>query len=619
MPATPSPSLLDNLCRELMRYPPFAQMRFEHVRQFAAAAREVYFAPGEVLLSPAMGPVTALHLLRQGRISGRVQYESGDLFAVGALVGAQPTTSTYTAEEDCFCLLLEADAVRALERVSAPFAAFLRRRALLLLDLAREAMRESYASQVLHEQSLETPLGALPRRQPLACGAQTPLREALQQMHERRVGSVVVVDDGMAPLGILTRHDVLDRVTLAALPLATPISEVMSRPAHTLDVSHTLQDAALLMSRHGVRHLPVCEHGRLVHIVSERDLFALQRLSLKQLSTRIRAAADLPALQRAAADIRRFARSLLGQGVQARQLTELISHLNDVLTVTLVQLQAHAHALDLRHACWLAFGSEGRSEQTVATDQDNGLAFASNNPQADRPAWLAFGRSVNEALDACGYPLCKGNVMAGNPDCCLSVDEWRERFAHWIEHGAPEDLLAASIYFDLRPLAGTIELAQPLRAMLLREPARVPRFIKQMADNVLRTRAPLNWLGAIETHDAGGVRTIDLKLRGSALFVDAARLYALAHGLEASSTRERLLAVAKALRLPVAEGDSWVASFEFVQMLRLRNQLDDARPADAPPNVIDVDRLNAIELRVLKESLRVAHSLRQRIELDYQR
>jgi len=44
MPATPSPSLLDNLCRELMRYPPFAQMRFEHVRQFAAAAREVYFA-----------------------------------------------------------------------------------------------------------------------------------------------------------------------------------------------------------------------------------------------------------------------------------------------------------------------------------------------------------------------------------------------------------------------------------------------------------------------------------------------------------------------------------------------------------------------------------------------
>ena len=108
----------------------------------------------------------------------------------------------------------------------------------------------------------------------------------------------------------------------------------MSAPVHVLETSATLQDAALLMSRHGVRHVPVCERGALVDIVSERDLFALQRLSLKGLSTRIRAASDLPTLQRAAQDIRRFARNLLGQGVQARQLTELISHLNDVLTAS---------------------------------------------------------------------------------------------------------------------------------------------------------------------------------------------------------------------------------------------------------------------------------------------
>ncbi len=98
---------------------------------------------------------------------------------------------------------------------------------------------------------------------------------------------------------------------------------------HTLTTAHTAQDAALLMSRHAVRHVPVTEEGRVVGIVSERDLFALQRLSLKQVSTSIRAAADLLSLQLAADDIRRFAQHLLGQGVGARQLTELISHLND--------------------------------------------------------------------------------------------------------------------------------------------------------------------------------------------------------------------------------------------------------------------------------------------------
>ena len=172
-----------------------------------------------------------------------------------------------------------------------------------------------------------------------------------------------------------------------------------------------------------------------------------------------------------AKDIRRFARNLLGQGVGARQLTELISHLNDVLTEQLVTLVAARRGVDLSRACWLAFGSEGRGEQTIATDQDNGIVFASDDPARDRPAWLALASEVNEGLDACGYPLCRGNVMARNPECCLSRGEWLERFAGWIEGGAPEDLLKASIFFDLRPLVGERALAQPMRELVARGPA----------------------------------------------------------------------------------------------------------------------------------------------------
>jgi CBS domain-containing protein len=625
--STPATSLLESLGAELSRHVPFAEMRPEHVRQFVTAAREAYYAPGEVVLEPASGPVSALVLLRQGRITGHrggagpgsnLQYEPGELFPVGALLAERPVRSTYSAQDDCFCLLVPADAVRELARVSAPFADFLERRALHFFELAQQALREAYASQALHEQSLEAPLSSLPRKAVLACTPDTTLADALARMHQQRVGSVVVVDADRVPQGILTRHDMLGRVTLPALPLATPIGRVMSTPVHVLGTGATLQDAALLMSRHGVRHLPVCERDQLVNIVSERDLFALQRLSLKGLSTSIRAAHDLGALQRAAADIRRFARKLLGQGVQARQLTELISHLNDLLTDTMVQWLAREQGVDLQRACWLAFGSEGRSEQTIATDQDNGLLFVSDDPAADRPAWLRFARAVNDALDACGYPLCKGNVMASNPQCSLSAAEWQARFAHWIEHGAPEDLLHASIYFDLRPIAGRLALAQPLREML-REAARVPRFIKQMADNALRSRAPLDWLGALETRDEGDHRWLDLKLRGTALFVEAARLYTLAHGLDAASTRARLLAVAQALQVP-AEGESWVAAFEFLQMLRLRVQLDE-RSGEAleRPNEVDVALLNAIDRRVLKESVRIARSLQQRVELDYAR
>jgi CBS domain-containing protein len=383
----------------------------------------------------------------------------------------------------------------------------------------------------------------------------------------------------------------------------------------------------LLMSRQGVRHVPVTDGGRLVNIVSERDLFALKRLSLKHVSTQIRAADDLPALQAAAGQIRRLAGHLLGQGVQARQITELISHLNDLLTERLVQQVAARHGLDLSRACWLAFGSEGRSEQTVATDQDNGLVFASDDGERDRPAWLAMAQEVNLGLDACGYPLCKGQVMAGNPALCLTVDEWLQRFAGWIEHGAPEDLLAASIYFDLRALAGNAELAQPLREMIQRQASQVPRFLKQLADNALRQRPPINWRGGIAATELDGRQVIDLKLQGTALFVDGARLLALAQGLPDLATRARLAAAAPKLGVAASESEAWVGAFEFLQMLRLQVQLSGADSGQAGgsatgagnPNLIDIGTLNDIHLRMLKESLRLARRLQQRIELDYQR
>jgi CBS domain-containing protein len=475
------------------------------------------------------------------------------------------------------------------------------------------------SSQTLAEQSLETPLGELARKTPIGCPPDTPLAQALATMHEQRIGSMLVFDEAGAALGILTGGDVLARVTLPQRALSASIAQVMSMPVHTLSVHHTVNDAALLMSQQRIRHVPVTDGARVVSIVSEHDVAALQRLSLRHVSVAIRAARSVDALAAAAQDIRRFARDLLAHGVGAQALTQLISHLNDVLTEQLVQMLAAEEGVDMGHACWMAFGSEGRSEQTIATDQDNGLVFESDDPARDRPHWLTFARRVNEALDACGYPLCKGNVMASNPACCLTAAEWCDRFDDWMEHGAPLDLLQSSIYFDFRPLVGRLELARPMRELVMRRAAGVPRFVKQMAENALANRAPLNWHGGIETTKVEGRAMLDLKFHGSMIFVDAARLYALAHGIAHSGTRERFEVVAVRLKVPPHESEAWVRGFEFLQMLRLQAQV--ARDPAAPdnPNLIEIDGLNDIDRRVLKEACRVARRLQQRMALDYQR
>jgi CBS domain-containing protein len=633
----PSPQLLANLSRELSAWLPFARMRPEHVEAFCAAASQVYFAPGETVLAPASGLVRALLCVRQGSVAGRkgpadavpaFEYTAGELFPVGALLAGRAVTTTYVASDDVFCLQVPADAVQQLLATSAPFADFLNDRVAHILDLSKKAMQAHWASDALANQSLELRLADLPARTPLSCWPETPLAEALTQMHERRVGSVLVLDTDGALCGILTRHDLLGRVTLPQRPLDSPIADAMSTPVQALDEHATLHDAALLMSRHGIRHVPVLRAGRVVNIVSERDLFRRQQLSIRQLGDDIRDATDAQAWRQQAGRIREFARQLLVQGVAARQLTELVTQFNDLLTVQIVTSLAQQHGLDLAQAAWLGFGSEGRGEQTVATDQDNGLAFAGEATAERRERWRAFGEQVNLTLADCGYPLCKGGVMAGQPHCCLSVAEWVARIERWIERGEPEDLLHASIYADLRVLAGNPKLAEPLLQAWIERPRHAPRFQRLMADNALKFAPPLNWRGALETRQADGRSGLDLKRQGTAIVVNVARLYALVHGVAAVNTRERLEALAPLLGVPAAESGSWTTAFEFVQMLRLKLQLappgSPLRPplpagAADEPNLIDVGALSDIERRMLKESIRVARGLQQRLAMDFLR
>jgi len=427
---------------------------------------------------------------------------------------------------------------------------------------------------------------------------------------------MLVIDAEGGLQGILTRHDLLGLVLRPDFDLATPIVQVMQSPVRSLTDQHTAQDAALVMSEHAIRHVPVTRDGQVIGMVSERDLFALQRASVQQVSARIHRAQDLPALQVAAADIRELARGLLMQGVQARQITELITHLNDLLTRRLLALQAQAHGVDLRRLCWLALGSEGRGEQTIATDQDNALLLPDDTPDDELERLRAWADGINRALDACGYPLCKGGIMAGQAACCLRVSEWMARFTHWIEHGSPEDLLHASIFFDFRAIAGNLALAQPLAERVAERIRATPRFLHQLAINALAHRSPLNWLGHVELDDAG---TVDLKLQGAALFVDAARILGLAQGVTATATRERLLQTGAALGLKPQEYESWVGAFEFVQSLRLRLQLEPDVARSAHPNRLTLQTLSDIDRRILATSLREARRLQQRLELDYAR
>ena len=472
---------------------------------------------------------------------------------------------------------------------------------------------------VSSEQTMASPLSALVRRAPVSCLPDTPLRSALSTMHEFNIGSMVVTDANLAPLGIFTLRDVLDRVALAGYGLEQPISGVMSREVFTMPPEASAYEAALAMVRRGIRHILVVDHGRLAGVITEKDLFSLQRINIRQLASAIRAADSVESLVQFSSDIRQLAHNMLVQGVAAGQLTHFIASLNDLLTQRIIDLELAGAGLDDVRLCWMALGSEGRFEQTLSTDQDNGIIFAGAADAAMlRARLLPFARRVNEALASCGFPLCKGNIMACNPQWCLSEQEWRAKFMHWIDNGDPQALLHGAIFFDFRALHGDAALADELRIWLLARTTVSPRFLHQMAANALRNRPPLGILHDFVTgKDAAHPNTIDMKLGGATLFADAARIYSLALGIRQTNTAARLREFATRQGLSPQEAAAWIDAFLFIQVLRLRHQHLQNLQGLAMDNRINPDDLNQLERRILKEALRQAGALQSRLALDY--
>ena len=330
-------------------------------------------------------------------------------------------------------------------------------------------------------------------------------------------------------------------------------------------------------------------------------------------------AGDAAGLRLAARAIQALAQRLVEQAPAAERLTRLISALNDALTRRVIEL-AGAQALpESLRWCWISLGSEGRQEQTLSSDQDNGIIFTGGGPaDALRARLLPLARRINETLDDCGFPLCSGNIMASNPQWCLSLAEWRQCFADWIIEGDPQALLNASIFFDLRPLHGEVALAQELLAWLGGQAAGNSRFLFQMAANALRREAPLGLLRSFVLEKKGPYAgTIDLKLHGVTLFVDAARIYGLASGAGAANTAERLRLAVMAHQLHPDDADEWIDAFYVIQMLRLKHQHRHYAGATQMHNHVDPDLLDGPERHALLGALRQARRLQQRLALDY--
>ncbi len=616
----------------LLAYPPFNLMEHAHLAWLVEHAQLRFYAAGEQILHPQDGPAQQFFIVKQGLIRGErliagqpvpdttFEISAGECFPLAALIGERATRTVHLAGEDTFCLTISRDDFVSLFRRSLPFRDFALRGVSSLLDQVNQQAQQQASESLGSHYSLDAELAELSGRAPVTCAADTPIRAAVKLMHQASVGSIVITDAQQAPLGIFTLRDLRGLIADASGDLEQPISQVMTPNPSYLPSSASAFDAAIAMTSEHIAHICLVDGGRLTGVVSERDLFSLQRVDLVHMARTLREAPRLESLIALRSDIRRLVDSMLAHGASSTQVTRIITLLNDHSVRRVIELCLQQHDPGIEFS-WLCFGSEGRQEQTLHTDQDNGILFVAEGPhQADqaRERLLPVAQRINQALAKCGFTLCKGNIMAGNPQLCLSASEWAARFERMINSTTPQNLLASSIYFDFRVVWGKADAAERMFQRVLKRIASNTLFQQQMAQNALLHRPPIGRLREFILARSGSEKdTLDLKVQGLGPFVDGARLLALANGITASNTLTRLQMLRDAGVIEPLDADAYVEAYQFIQLVRMQqHQLQDA-DGKAFSNRIDPDQLNHLDRRILRESFRQAKRLQASLALRY--
>lgn len=448
------------------------------------------------------------------------------------------------------------------------------------------------------------------REKPAIVAPQTALAEALRIMARERLSSVFVgrAEAALEGLAILTERDVLRAIARdGAAALAQPAAACATRPLLAVPADAFLYRAIGRMSRHGVRHLAVSgPDNALVGVVTTRDLLQLRASAAVALGDDIDSAPDLPALATAWARLPVVARALLTEDVPARTIAAVIAREVGALTRRAAMLaEAELAAGEAGPApcpyTVLVLGSAGRGESLLAMDQDNAIVFAEGEPDGPADRWFAaLGRRMTRILDEVGVPLCKGGVMASEPDFRGSVATWRRRIGQWLSRSSPKDLLNVDIFFDFLPVYGDLAIAEQLWRGAWLAAREQTIFLKLLAESAGEPAQGLGLLGGIRTEEDG---RIDLKRNGLKDIVATARLLALHQGAPGRATQERLAALAAS----GAGGGEDLAAFADDHALLLsailQQQVADIAAGQPPSNRVVPGILGKRRQRELKQAL----------------
>ncbi len=566
-----------------------------------------YFEKGDIILDAASAS-DYVYVVHKGSVaeldvkapSGRSQvgvYAAGDLFGAISVLNGK-SRYRFRCEEQTLCHLIPAKLFLALCDEDEEFGRFFRQ------TLAEKSQRLAEG----REGGVTLAGFMLARveqcmREPMIMPAAASLRDAVETLKRHGVDSVLIELE--TQFAIITKTDLLTALVMENRSADDPLSEIAETNLVTALPEDYLFTALTLMTRHKVARVVVMAHGQAVGVVELTDVLSFFSSRSYVVGLEIEKAEDLPALRLASERLPELVQALMAQGVKMRFAMDLLAALNGRIMAKAFEMVIPA---DQHSACLIVMGSEGRGEQILKTDQDNGLILGDHQ---DWPRCQQDANQFTQTLLSLGYPPCPGKVMVSNPEWVGTQSQWRERIYDWAGDAGGEGMIRITTLVDAHCVAGSSHLLDEIRQILFNRCSDDEMFLRHFARPVLQFATPLNLFGSLKKPQHG----IDIKKGALFPLIHGVRAMALQNRIEETSTLARLDKLVAAGVMEASFAEDLGEAMELFSELRLNHQLENLHgdEMNIPSNHIVVQKLSSLERDLLRDALHLVSDFKQRL------
>lgn len=453
------------------------------------------------------------------------------------------------------------------------------------------------------------------------CTPQCTMRDVIRDMAKRNISSVIVIDHVKQPVGILTERDIMKRVIVNdRVDLdSTPIAKVMTFDPITLHPDNTIYRALSVLTDSKVKHLPLIEDGKIVGIVTMRQLLKLRYPEPLTLIEGIREAGDVVALKAIKDKLPQMAEERLESGRTAYDIVVMISLINRDIHRRALDLAAEGLGVEPVPYCLYLTGSHGRLENLLTPDQDHGMIIADSeqNYQYDQ-YFIDLGVRFSDYLDQIGYVYCPGFLMSSNPLWRKSLSEWKQQIHYWFEAQVREMGRYVTVLFDAAAIAGEVDLFKELKEYAFKVLSQHHEVFRVLHEEEGGHRVPLGLLGRFVT-DKGGLHKgqLDVKKSGLIFVVEAIRILSLQHSIKETGTLKRIGKLVEGGFIHANDGEYFESAYQVLLHYALKSQVSKASRGEKLDTYIDPRILSPRDKEILRHAFKAVSTLQDLVASEF--